>query len=516
MKKVTYLRDLKSMLDPFQWIAWERYLLVQDFISFHSYRKMEVIRSERRKDMYILLVMKGMAGMSLHGKLKKVFSSPGLVLDRSNYQLDKMSPFSIEALEKTMIASVPVAEIKNILGDMPDFKVLYEKLYAAFEKEDDFWNSLNGIPYGRAISIIRGAHAELEPRLTKNRFAELVGVSAKTISRYDELRGNKELRIHQTMMNILGFRLMRNSNRVAIQQSMSSWGSFFSVFVDANSSRVVERMNLAYMVSFLFPRGDQEKIIWSAKLIMLLTSIDVYMYQIPSGDGRIYWKKIRKGLHCAISGKDFQSPIPRLMAYYSAMKDLVEEAFQKMDAEVWAEIRQLVEGYIEERGWKVKSTEYVDKTDLVLFQSLRQSFSEGLLCMQLLKWVAGKQWQVLNSYHEGLEKYMLKAVRLVSLSNEILVTETDDFWDLPHNLVNLLSRIHQTNKQEALSSLWDDYHSVLDSMKIIKTEIFMGLRPKDTEKIKDFLLLVEAQVGGWVEWYGKVLVSNRNKSKVSS
>ncbi|WP_186758551.1 terpene synthase family protein [Echinicola salinicaeni] len=515
MKKVGYLRRLKSLLDNYQWISWERYLLLQDFISFYSYRKKEVIRSERRKEMYLLVVMKGMAGMSLHGKLKKVFPSVSLVLDKSSYHLDKISPYAIEAMENSLIASIPVADMKIILQDMPDFKVLYRKLYVEFEQKDEFWNNLEGMPYVKVLSLIRSSSGGIEARLTKSRFAELVGVSSKTISRFDEMSGNKEERVHQPILNISGFQIMKHSNMEEIRQTMDGWGSFFPVLADPVSSRAVEKMNLAFLVSHLFPKGNKRKVHWAAKLIMLLSSIDIYMYHISSGDGKLYWERIRAGLQQAILQEDYQSPVPRLMAYYSAMQDLAEEARRIMEKDVWDEMKNLIKGYLEERGWKARGKAYDNEEDLAYYKMLRQAFSEGLLCMRLLKWIQAEYWQELKPYRDALENYMLQGVKLVALSNEILVIETNVYGNLPHNLVNLMNRINQTNKQDALATLWKEYQDVLDSMKMIKADILKVVEPKDGEKLKSFLMMVEAQVVGWPEWYGKVLVSHRNRNSMT-
>ncbi|MBD8490067.1 hypothetical protein IFO69_15020 [Echinicola sp. CAU 1574] len=508
MEKLDRLRTLKNVLDQDQWIPWERYLLLEKQISFRQYRKKELIRGAGEVDRKIYFIMEGLVGLTLHGKLKKVFYENQLVLDGYGDGRGQKSPYGLELMEHSLVACMDKDVEARVLQEMPDFRVLSTILYGKSGKTDAFWNRVSGMHYTQSVPLIRKQYPDLEQRLNQTRFAELVGKSSRTITRFDIHIREKEKQANAISAPFkVEAELSHHPHMPEIKQTICFWSTFYPLLADTHCVRVFEKMNLGFLVCHIFSSGDLERVKWSAKLMTLLTSIDIYMYHIPEGEGRLYWKYITEVFKRVLAAKRYLAPNPRLMAYFAAIKDLREELDRIMKPDEVHAWEVLMLAYLKEREWKYHSHHMESALDLLDFEKRRHDFSEGLLTLVLLKWVHREKWEQLAPFHPSIDQFIRLAADLILTGNEILVLETEDFDQLPHNLVNLTARLKGVPKAEIVEELKQAYWSKVSEMRSLKHAF--QWQGADLRNGLFFIRLIERQVNGWAKWYLTVLIKER-------
>ncbi|AWW29429.1 hypothetical protein DN752_04315 [Echinicola strongylocentroti] len=503
MNKLTNLKLLKNLLDGVLRVEWEHYLKLKENLSFQHFKKRQLIRSAGIKERYCYLVMKGMAGITLKGKLEKVFPEGSLCMDRASGAMESPSIYAIEAMEDSLVVFWEKDWEKVIMEKVPVFKEMSKRLYRDFQDLDRFYEHLQMLEYGSAIPLFRENCGQLEERLSRKRFAELFGKSTKTILRFDLKMSGRTSKV--PFLEKLGVTPLSHPAKVRIRRKVTSWVNYYPLLADTETAGQMQLMNLPFLIVHVFSMGKEDRVEWAGKLMALLTAVDLFMYQFYYGEGPMYWEKIKNGFERILLGKRNHEHVPRLNAYFSALGDLMEEARTMLSKEEELMICLLIKSYLEERQWKAGSQTATSSTDLFRLKSLRTQFSEGRLTLACLKIVHKELWASLGPHQKGMDQLLENAICLISISNEMMVENAVVFKHLPHNLVALESRINEISRKEVLERLWQSYGEIHAEMVHQKKVLMDQSHGTAKKQLMDFMRLVELQLAAWPEWYSKVL-----------
>ena len=503
MNKLSNLKLLKDLLDGVLRVEWEHYLVLKENLSFQRFKKRQLIRSAGVKERYCYLVMEGMAGLTLNGKLQKAFPEGYLFMDRSSDAMERPSAQALEALEDSLVVFWEKDWEKSMLQELPVFVELSKRVYRRFHELDNFYDRLQSMDYNAAIPLFRKSYAYLEDRLSRKRFAELFGKSTKTISRFD--LKNVEVPSQAPLLKQTGVRPRAHPDKLRLRRQIQAWVNYYPLLADPETVSYMQGLNLPFLVVHAFPMGREGRVLWVGKLMSLLTAVDLFMYQFYYGEGAMYWGKIKNGFERIMLGKAHEEDVPRLLAYFSALDDLLKEAKVILDKEEELAVSILIRSYLEERQWKAASHTARDPSDLDEYLRLRRLFSEGRLTMSCLKVVHRELWSAIAPHQSSMEALMEMAIELILISNEMMVENTRAFKDLPHNLVTLESRIQNVARKDILKRLSKAYETGHEEMVRTKEELVVQCPPNDQAAVLEFIHLVEQQVVAWPEWYSKVL-----------
>ncbi|GGF42584.1 cyclic nucleotide-binding domain-containing protein [Echinicola rosea] len=503
MDKLTNLKLLKTQLDGILRVDWDNYLKLQDLVSFQRYKKRRIIRTSGVTERNCYLVMEGLVGMNINEGLVKVFPQKHLVMDRANRALERSSPYALEALEETLVVFMDTDSEQKMLESIPAFGPLSKALYNQFDELDRFFESIKSLPLEQAVPRFRETLEGLEKRLPKRRFAQLLGKSPKTISRFEEKFNNGKM--DWPFLKKLGVAPSIHPNSRMIRHKVRSWVDYYPLLADPDGVKKMQQLNLPFLIVRAFPMGKEDRVEWAGKLMALLTAIDLFMYHFHYGEGPFYWEKVKRGFHNILEGRGNSSNVPRLNAYFSALKDLMELAGSWMTDKELEMVVVILKSYLKEREWRAGSHMAKDKSDMLDYRAYRAKFSEGRLGMACLKIVHRELWESIHKYRKDLETFMELAISLIIISNEMMVGKTKVFGDLPHNYVNLEVRLGKVFMDAVLEGLRDSFEKVHDQMEQCKKENFGNIEGPAKQEVAEFLRLVEQQVMAWPEWYGKVL-----------
>ncbi|GGF24176.1 cyclic nucleotide-binding domain-containing protein [Echinicola rosea] len=504
MKKLTDLEKLKKMLDNFYKVDMEHYESIEHRIKFFTYRKKDVIRKKGREENEVCFVMEGLVGITLNDRLRRVYPPQYFAMDMASFEKQMDSNHEVVALQPCRVACCSRDNLEMILPHVNGFKILYDRVVGHTDNWEGFWTDIDGLSYKIAWPMVKEKLQAEMGNLTQKQLAQLLNISVRTMARImTEPEGKKASRT--AMVFCKGFPLRTHPKGNVIKGSLDAWRTYFFVALSNITAKTLSEMKMEFLVGRLYPLGNEDLVAWAGRLISLLTAIDVFMYQIPVRERSKYWKEIRTWMDPGLQAQTKGDVPLRGQAYASAIKDLFDEI--SMDAERADFLLALIGTHVVERDWQFSNYPITTEPELRSYERQRQRFSEGKLCMQLLKIVYHGIWQELKADAGFLETYMEMGTRLVLLSNEILAVDTVVFEDLPHNLVYLKSRVEGKDRKKVVRELVKGYMEEKERMYAYKKQFLSAKRKETDGNLLEFISLVEGQVAGWETWYRKVLTT---------
>lgn len=493
---------LKPLLDHLKLLPESEYVKLKPFVEQGICKRKSKILQPGQIELESRLLIEGIVGKFLHGKLVRLYVAGDTCMDMESYTQQVASRFELRVLQDCSFSKLSFNNANLILNKYPQFAHISEELFRLARHKEEEWMGIRRLPYDQSRSILNKKYPGFESIITQSSLADLLGVNVKTISRDNErqFKANKLRMILDKFRQHLNYPFESKVHKEAkkLDSNTLAWASLIHKVLWEN--REVDnylKMQFTWLPARLYPDADWQSITLISNLHVLLFEMDDFTDRLPDGMKGNVWQEIESGIGGVLNGKLPQSNAIRIQVFCSAFAqiwDTILEMPQVNKAYINL-LKGEMEKYLASNRWEAENRDANTIPSIEEYRIERPLFSGGNLAIALIPLGLNYHYSEIQKTFETATELKQQASTLIFLTNDLFSFEKEKKLKDYHNLVMLLMHHKKLSQEQARNAVLEIHVSTLREFCQQSHSVNM----KDPVA-KELLKQLEYQIAGAVAW----------------
>ncbi|PSL01250.1 terpene synthase family protein [Cecembia rubra] len=497
------LIELKDILDKKILLPIEHYQKLLPLATFHTFKKNELIREELLAENEAHFIIEGCMALFDDQKIIRPFFKGQIGFDAEAFYQNQLSRYKLIALRDTKTLAVSKEQEHKILAEIPELSTLSQILRQQSKKDNELWMKISQMHYKSAIPLLSEIMGESLSALSRKHLAELLGVNARTIDRFNKkIYQNKEsIPIKTRNREIFNYPFSSeiHPEHEFISNLNWDWLGQMKLLTTNRDKAKFQKMQLHALACRLFPEASFEAVNWISKLFVLFFMLDDYTDKLPPGKKAEFWMAALNYLLIITLNLptkdelDLQDPFKKSIKYlWNNLK--IHASDQSLN-----HIKVAWSTYFKSCIWEASNMDKNAVPSMEHYLQQRPLFSGGNLALQLIPFTMEDTQPHIYKLWPSLQEYLNLASRLIFISNDLLSFEKEMKLKDPHNWVYLHMYHFGWNENEAKKHVLYIHDRTLEAFLKLDKQYFENYLPEN-QILLSIIKKIKYQVSGAVAW----------------